>query len=232
MRRTVLALLPTALMLAASPALAQGCDPYNHLMREGRQPEMFIVKPGTERLHFRDDFGEDEAAYVVPGNLVIVTAQQQNNDLCASYTSQTFTMTSGWLPKDALEPVTPKPDRSSWIGDWRLGDEQEIRIGAAGRDRLTIEGYASFGGDDPERAENGGVHTGTIEGRLQMQSEGRITFSPDDDGQPIAAASLADTDRCVVTLWQMPPYLIVADNLMCGGQNVTFTGIYVKAVAE
>jgi hypothetical protein len=226
-----LCLLPMAVMLAAAPALAQECDPFSNLSREGRSPEMFIVKPGAEQLHFRNAAGKQTAAYLVPGNLVIVTAQQ-GGDVCASYTSEAFVATSGWLPKAALEPVTPKPDRSSWIGDWRLGDEHEIKIGAAGRDRLTIEGDASFGGSDPDRVARGGVNIGTIEGRLQMQTEGRITFSLDEDGAPIAGASLADTDTCVIEMWQMPPYLIAADNLMCGGHNVTFTGVYVKAVAE
>jgi hypothetical protein len=233
--KTILWTLPAGLALAllASPALAAECDPFANLSQEGRLPEMFIIKAEAGNVHFEGDDGKEMTAHLVPGNLVIVTAQD-GDKLCATYTGEApkFTTTVGWLPKSALEAITPKPDRASWIGDWRLGDEQEIKIAGAGRDRLAITGYASFGGDDPKRVANGGVNTGSIEAKLPMQAEGWLTLSLDDNDQPIAGASLADTDQCVVRMWQLPPYLVVADNQLCGGQNVTFTGVYTKGVAE
>ena len=30
-------------------------------------------------------------------------------------------------------------------------------------------------------------------------------------------------------MWALPPFLVVSDNGMCGGNNVTFTGVYALA---
>ncbi len=36
-------------------------------------------------------------------------------------------------------------------------------------------------------------------------------------------------DVCRVKLWRLGSYLVAADNVRCGGMNVTFTGVYRRA---
>ncbi|HEY4203361.1 MAG TPA: hypothetical protein VGM83_22625 [Devosiaceae bacterium] len=231
-----------ASLCLATPTLAAElqCNPLGDLSYEGLAPATFVVKADVDRLHFQRDGGEDGdcpgtdascemRSYLVPGNPVVVTSQ--NGDYaCATFTggAPNFVSTSGWLAKNELEAFPPKPAESTWTGDWRQGDEQEIKIAMNPDGQLALDGYASWGAADPQRVANGGVNTGSIAGTVMIDKPDMVAFSLDVNGKPVAGANLKDDSTCAVKMWKMPPYLVVADNLACGGMNVTFTGVYAK----
>ena len=60
------------------------------------------------------------------------------------------------------------------------------------------------------------VHVGEIDGRYAPEN-GMIKYSDGDDEYD-----------CKMTMRLVGRYLVVADNLKCGGVNVTFSGVYTK----
>ncbi|WP_342242138.1 hypothetical protein, partial [Inquilinus sp. OTU3971] len=146
---------------------------------------------------------------------------------CATFTGAgpKFASTTGLLPLNALTGA-PAPAADDWRGTWRSGDEQEIDIKKAAGGAIAIEGNASFGGSDPERVTRGAINVGQISATL-TPTNGKAAFSAGDDGEAAPYdADPGDDSTCRVRLWRLGPYLVAADNLMCGGMNVTFTGVY------
>jgi hypothetical protein len=117
----------------------------------------------------------------------------------------------GWLPAASLAPASGAGE-ARWSGGWRtrFGQITIRQRGAA----LMITGAAEWGADDPERVARGGVHTGEIAARATPRG---------------ARLSFAEIGGCAGRMWVLGPYLVVADNGRCGGQNVTFTGVYRRA---
>ena len=152
-------------------------------------------------------------AYLVPGDL-IVAYQRQGPFTRVEYVNAAGRTTWGYLETAALEPARVKP--AAWAGAWR-GTEHSIRIfptRVPGRFRVT--GEATWGRSDPERVRNGGVNEGSFEGFITPGANG---------------ANLSEGDgelACRVKLRLLGPYLLVTDNLNCGGLNVSFRGVYRK----
>jgi hypothetical protein len=141
--------------------------------------------------------------------------------------------TSGFLPRAQLAaPLqeTPVNVSAAWAGEWRSGDEQTITIKPKSDGRIAIKGEATWGAHDPERVKRGGVNAGAIEADVSI-ADGAAAFAMDDDGttKPFEFKGPKDDDICRVKLWRLGPYLVVVDNVRCGGMNVTFAGIYRKA---
>jgi hypothetical protein len=107
------------------------------------------------------------------------------------------------MPK--LSDVTPK----AWLGEWKFDDNRIEFTENKLPGFLNVTGSATWVGANP-----GNVHVGELDGRYKPQN-GWIEYS---DGN--------DEFDCRVRLRLLGGYLIVADNLKCGGVNVTFSGIY------
>ena len=108
--------------------------------------------------------------------------------------------------------------------------EAEIVLKSSG-DELTVSGSATWGGSDPQRVKRGAVNTGELEGTFRPRNDvlaigydpDRSRFPPPEDAAPdICAAKLELYDR----------YLLVEDNGRCGGVNVSFGGLYVRAESK
>ncbi|WP_395677220.1 hypothetical protein [Inquilinus sp.] len=238
--------VPAALLAAAllpSLALAQeSCYVAPTLGAPDSQPKLQAISLERERVHFIKDGIEQpgcpkntaactEKRYLVADDRVIVTGIQ-GDYACATYTgyAPTFPTTTGLLPRSALVDVPIRPN-ADWTGIWRSGDEQEIDIKAAAGGAISIEGNATFGGSDPERVARGAINVGQIGGTLTPVN-GKAAFSAGDDGEAAPYdANPGDESVCRVRLWRLGPYLVAADNLMCGGMNVTFTGVYGRGKA-
>lgn len=166
-----------------------------------------------------------DKAYLVPGDEVVISGGS-GDFVCASYAGRTGAVTEGWLPRAAVslvrEPPIEQPE--SWIGRWRSGPEQTIVIeAAAGQGRLKIKGDATWGAYDPGRVARGAVNIGQLDGEAPLRRAG-LSFGMGENGTlPYDEADEAD---CRVQMRRLGPYLLVKDNGMCGGHNVTFTGIY------
>ncbi len=205
-------------------------------------PRLQVVASGADRVPFLK--GSDGAAncpdaspacagraFVVAGDPVIVTGQDGDFS-CATFTGAGAKMasTSGWLPHARLKDAAaadPVNAATAWAGSWRSGDEKQITIRSASGGRIAVSGDATYGADDPGRVQRGAVNSGQISATVPV-SNGAAAFAMDDDGatKPFDAKLPNDSDVCRVKLWRLGSYLVAADNVRCGGMNVTFTGVY------
>ena len=208
----------------------------------GVTPSLAIVKPG-DRARFVK--GSEQAGcpsasaacaargFVVGGDPVVVSATA-GDYACVSFTGPgpKAVSTSGFLPRARLgaPPQQPQLNASTaWAGTWQSGDEQTITIQAKPDGRIVIEGDATWGGHDPDRVKRGAVNAGNISAEVTI-ADGVAAFTMDGDGatKPFDVKLPDDSGVCRVKLWRLGPYLVAADNLGCGGMNVTFTGVYRK----
>jgi len=137
----------TALILMSLPAFAAGpsCYPINDLASNNAVPQLAVVAPGPARLHFLKSGDAQRgcpssapncavAAFVVPGDSVVVTSVQ-GDYACTAFTggAPKFTTTGGWLPVSALTNAPPMPPLppSAWFGDWKVSYDRDIRISPA-----------------------------------------------------------------------------------------------------
>jgi hypothetical protein len=165
-----------------------------------------------------------DKAYLVPGNEVIISGGS-GDFVCASYVGLRGAVTDGWLPRSAVSLAREEPILvpGGWTGTWRSGPEQTIVIEAGGQGRLKIKGDASWGASDPERVKRGAINIGSLEG--EAAADGRnLSFGMGENGT--LPFDKADEYDCRVQMRRLGSYLLVKDNNMCGGHNVTFTGIY------
>jgi hypothetical protein len=196
-------------------------------------PYLAIVKPG-DRARFVN--GGEQAgcpnasaacatrAFVVGGDAVVVSAT------AGDYACATFT--GPGLPRAQLgapPPEAPVNASTAWAGTWQSGDEQTITIRPKPDGRIVIKGDATWGGHDPERVKRGAVNAGNLSAEVSI-ADGVAAFTDDGDGatKPFDLKLSDDSGVCRVKLWRLGPYLVAADNLGCGGMNVTFTGVYRK----
>jgi hypothetical protein len=166
-----------------------------------------------------------DKAYLVPGDEVIISGSS-GDFVCASYADRKGMVTEGWLPRAAIALVegTSVGQSDGWIGHWRSGPEQTIVIEAgAGQGKLKIRGDATWGASNPERVKRGAVNIGSLEGEAAAKA-GNLSFGMGENGT--LPYEEADKFDCRAQMRRLGSYLLVKDNGMCGGHNVTFTGIY------
>ena len=165
--------------------------------------------------------------YLLPGDEVLTNATDDPY-VCARFKSQSFVETMGWLPRTALEIVSSeRPSAQKWDGKWRRDSEAEIVLKSHG-DEVTVSGNATWGGSDPHRVKIGAINTGELEGTFRPRGQLlAIGYDPDRSGFP--PAEEAALDICAAKLELYDRYLIVEDNERCGGLNVSFSGLYVRA---
>lgn len=224
-------LLAIALNLLALPAQAAPVD-CEHIVALAR------VVTKEARVNFVAGHGErtptcpsaaracQQNAYVVPGDEVLVGATD-GRYVCALFKSQQAIETTGWLPRTALEVVSPRaaPARQ-WDGTWRRDRDAQIVL-KSHDDDVAAAGDATWGGHDPQRVRRGGVHVGVLNGKGRPRGQTlAIGYDPDRSGFPPAQDETPD--GCAAKLELLGRYLMVEDNGMCGGLNVSFTGIYVR----
>ena len=165
-------------------------------------------------------------AYVVPGDEVLVNATEQPY-VCASFKASNGTETRGLLPRTALEvaPLGPA-SAEKWVGTWRR-QEGLIEI-SRDKDQLKVSGNATYGGHDPQRVRRGAINTGELEGSGSPKGQ-LLAIGYDPDRSAFPPTDSAALDDCAARLQLFGRYLVAEDNGKCGGLNVSFTGIYVRA---
>jgi len=240
-RKRVGTYLSAAIFMCGSlPALAAapGCYPINDLAVDGAVPQLAVVAQGPTRLHFlKSDDAQRGcpgagpncalAAFVVPGDPVVVTSVQ-GNYACTTYTggAPKFSTTGGWLPLSALtnSPAEPPVDSAEWLGDWKVGFDREIRITPARSGAFRFNVTSTFAG---QPIGTDGVHLPGYQATA-LPRGAAAAFSVDLD-KGITRNFNADPgnhDLCRARFWLMGPYLVSSDN-GCGiPENGTATGIY------
>ena len=165
-------------------------------------------------------------AYLVARDEVLVDATD-GPYVCAFFKSQGGTETRGWLPRAALQMAPPEaaPARQ-WDGKWERDREAQI-VTKSHQDEVEVSGNAIWGSYDPQRVRRGAIHVGELNGKGRPRGQTlAIGYDPDRSGFPPAKGEARDS--CAAKLELYGRYLVVEDDGTCGGQNVSFTGIYVR----
>jgi hypothetical protein len=150
--------------------------------------------------------------YVIPGDAVIVGARAGNAVCVAKPNRQGAT--AGWVTEHqvALQPTPPAP-LSAWVGHWMLAGGDTIDLKARGS-ALVVGGAACWPACNASGKAARVPNVGELDGKA-TPAGGHLRLGADND--------------CAAEMWLVAPYLVVFDNLGCGGMNVSFTGIYQRA---
>jgi hypothetical protein len=235
-RRAVL--VGAACIAVTSPALAAAAADCNSAISlapgaplglakiVGPAPRAFFIKSASDAKGCPSEAAACRSrSYVVPGNEVFVGAST-GGFVCASFVSSKGLETAGWLPAAAVTglPAPAHARSDDWLGTWQGNVEQKITIrpGKA-KGKLAIAGDATFGATDPERVKRGGVNVGELAAEAAPR-DGALAFTMVENGTK--PYDQGDQYDCRVRMRRFAAYLLVEDNHMCGGNNVSFTGTY------
>lgn len=213
-------------LVSVSPASAQLEGNPENWCRNGAFPaDSEEYRIGTikgtkgQRAYFYNDFDEDcpnnekckEKSYVVPGDKVIVS-RNYGKFACSWFSPAKGQPTVGWIRSESVTigPAERTANMSAWLGIWRYFDNT-ISITRTKRPagKLKVAGTAFWKGYGDN------IHIGELGERVAPV--GRVLR--------IGAADM-DKYACKATMRLVGAFLIVADNLNCGGANVSFTGVY------
>lgn len=229
----LLPLIGAALSTAASAAEAPNCR--NGVFVEEGVTYGLAKVTGEGKLFFVEDAfycdkdkqkgacpvcpSEDAAclakSYVLPGDLVIA-ARSFNGYRCILYRNEkNFAGSAGYVPEGRLEALpAAEVKQKDWLGAWRMGDDS-ITLRAKG-DKLSASGEAYWPSANPSLKERpGGPNIGQMSG-VAAPKGNQVAFSDDED-------------ECHVSLLLLPPFLLARDDNHCGGMNVRFDGVYLRA---
>ena len=227
MRRLVLASLGflASSLLQASPASAQLKGNADNICRNGYFPREStnyrlakIMGAAGDRIYFHGDDNErcpdDQACrlktYVIANDEVIVS-RTSGKFACSWFQPRKGTETVGWIETDRLawQETTRRPAMPDWLGEWRAYDNVISISKAKAAGMLAIKGEATWGS-------GASTHTGELDYDAKPSAD-KMKFG---DG--------TDERDCQVTMQRVGKYLVVGDNLHCGGANVSFSGVYQK----
>jgi hypothetical protein len=213
-------------LLLATMASAQSRAGQCHGFSLDDDPSLAIlgVVDGPDRVRFVANSEEVQGCpsqaprcvrrpFLVPGDQVVMVGRE-GDFACVSFVGRQGARTDGWVPLAKLTDAFPEP---RWSGTWKRDTTAVITIGSSSGGPLALSGHATVG-----PAPNVGKIAGRIDG-----SRRQAAFAISDTQQEIEFDMAGQFD-CAVRLAQLGPYLVVKDNLRCGGLNVTFTGIYVR----
>jgi len=169
-----------------------------------------------EKVYFYGDEAENcpssekckQKSYIIPNDEVIVS-RKYGNFVCAWFQPKSGSETVGWIRADALEFVNIMQSFDEIYGSWYFYDNDiDIKKGAKAN-TFKVSGNAFWKG----LGDN--VHIG------ELDHEGKMV-----DGSLKLGEDETDEYACKVSINLVGKYLIVSDNLNCGGANVTFSGVY------
>ena len=187
--------------------------------RDSERFNVATVKGGRNvKAYFYNDDKDDcpssaacrRKAFVVGGDEVVVN-RSFGDYSCAWYSPRAGRPTVGWIKTSDLSFNNLWGDSSerTWLGEWKYGNNS-IEF-----TETKLAGYLNVTGDAVWRGIGDNVHVGSLDGRYKPEKD-TIEYS---DG---------DESACRATLRLLGRYLIVADNMICGGVNVSFSGIYTR----
>ncbi len=172
-------------------------------------------KRGTRSYFFSDDREDCPAgkncrarSYVIAGDEVIVN--RTFNGFACSWFPGKNGGTVGWLRVASLDMPESLYDASpaAWSGEWEYAENSIKLEPEPNSNWLRVTGNAFWKG----LGDN--IHIGELDGRAEAKN-GILKYSDGDDEYD-----------CKVTMRLLGSYLIVSDNLKCGGVNVSFSGVY------
>lgn len=152
-------------------------------------------------------------SYVVAGDKVI-TNRKRGGFVCAWFAPLKGAPTVGWLNSSELDfPILLLDAREQdWVGEWKYAENNIIFAATKQPGTLTVKGNAFWKG----LGDN--IHIGELDGAAKY-TDGKLEYSDGIGGYDCRVSMQLVTES----------FLIVADNMNCGGANVTFSGVYRKA---
>jgi hypothetical protein len=175
-----------------------------------------VAKPRVRVYFYGDDDDCPEKgkcrkkSYLIKGDEIIV-AREWGKWACVWYQPRKGSETVGWIPSANIDktPMVYGVGPSDWSGKW-TSYENTIEIAPTNeKDVFQITGTAFWKG----LGDN--IHIGELDAKA-THSEGMIRYGAETEGEY----------ACRATLRLLPGYLVVSDNLNCGGANVSFSGVY------
>lgn len=214
--------VPVVLAAVALPSLAlaqsSACSPDDSDAYAQAQAMTVKASSSTQPVHFQSEAKACPAkgacqwkqrSYLIQADTVLA-GPERNGFRCAYYVTAKGKPMAGFLPSANLEPAqAPRTlDLAFLTGRWVSGDN-DITFSAAANGQIHAEGLATY-------ASGTTVNTGD--------------FSEDakPGGEELRFGDSQDEASCLVTVQRRGPYLLVSDNLRCGGLNVSFQGLYVR----
>lgn len=220
MRALLLALILTVPALAQMDGNPENWCRDGFFTRDSKDFTIAFVKgPKNKRAYFYGDEKDScpggancrRKSFVVGGDEVLIN-RGRNGYSCAWYTARNGKPTVGWLRTSDLEfrELLLDSPTKAWLGEWTYYEN-----GIEFTDNK-LAGFLNVTGNATWKGLGDNVHVGEIDGRYSPEN-GVINYSDGDDEYD-----------CKMTMRLLGRYLIVADNLKCGGVNVTFSGVYTK----
>jgi hypothetical protein len=183
------------------------------LMRVSRMPNAYFFGDDAGRgCPEKGDICRTRLS-VVYGKEVLVN-KRRSGFLCAYFPVDNGDGNAGWISEQDLVSE-PSPDSNpplkGWAGRWMRGDDV-IKLRLSGKS-LAGHGNAYWPAKNVFPENLGGF---------------------DAESRPIGdhaefVEDAGDSSGCKVTMTLVGTYLVVSDNHVCGGMNVTFDGIYSRA---
>ncbi|MBA2377956.1 MAG: hypothetical protein H0V76_00090 [Blastocatellia bacterium] len=96
----------------------------------------------------------------------------------------------------------------AWIGEWRYADN------TISFTHNKLDGWVNAAGNAFWKGFGDNIYIDEIDGRVEPRN-GVAEYSNGDDEYD-----------CSATMRLLGNYLVVSDNMKCGGANVTFSGVY------
>ncbi|WP_322051702.1 hypothetical protein [Paraburkholderia bannensis] len=221
-RIALLALLLPLPLLAHAQSDEQMCR--NGLFPRENTTFSLARVTGTGKLHFLDDLSGcpekggsacEQRAYVLPGDTLLVS-KRRNGFRCAFYPNKGGG-SAGWVTDDRIEEIAvdQAPALRQWTGTWMDGDNK-IVLGMRGK-ALHATGEAYWPSKQPSAHFPGGPNLGDLEA-VATPAQNTVKF--------VEGSGDSSSDVCRVSASLVGAWLVVGDNQMCGGENVSFSGVY------
>ena len=148
-----------------------------------------------------------QKSFLLAGNEVL--ASRKFGDFsCVWFQPEKGAETVGWIPTNKIEGQSFLTERyKPWLGEWKFyGNSLKITAGEK-------EGVFYVKGNAFWKGSRSNIHVGEIETKATLGEDSILNLKDDD---------------CEIRLDLVVYYLVVSDNLKCGGANVTFSGVYIK----
>ncbi len=146
-------------------------------------------------------------AYLIPGDQVIVS-KQDRDFACVWYepSKMDANETVGWLPVSSLKIQEQNPvfDVTGLLGDWKDGQNTVSIKTTVNQGQYLLTGEAVLV-VNPEN-----IRTGNVSGFIE----------------PVGRSIQITDAACIWRAFAVGSFLVVSDNMECGGAYVTFTGVY------
>jgi len=157
-----------------------------------------------------------DRAYVLPGDTVLIS-KRAGDFRCAFYPNSAGGA-AGWVPSNRLREIVfnEVPSLPRWVGTW-VDDDNKIKIDIRGK-ALHASGEAFWPSKHPSNTEAPyGPNMGEFDAKA-IPDHNIVTFVDRDVGYGL--------EKCHIDATLVNDLLIVSDNQNCGGEHVTFSGVY------